>query len=397
MTERKATLMIRYKTAEGWKRSPAARGANGRIKPGSALIEGKPVKVEQYYYEVRSYENREVRYENAGKNVSEAETLRQRIEHQSTAKAIAESAGLKVETQETRKTLRGTAEEYIQDALGRQATEAAEQARVVRDEFLKSVSKTYMDEVTRTDILKYHESLRKKGRSDRTISNKHARLASWLRFAGYDKSQIPPQPKYEKQLPTIYSQDQISSILGAADCRMYIVISLALKCGLRDQEIQHLEWSSIDFAKKVLLVRGNPKWGFKVKDSEQRSVPIPADPLSELARWKKMYPTASLVVGTDKDRPSTKLLRELKELVRREKLGCGHCVGCKAGESIDTGCKEWTLHKFRRTYATRLLRSGLDLSTVQKLMGHSDLASTMRYLSPAESDGLQDFINGVNW
>ena len=97
------------------------------------------------------------------------------------------------------------------------------------------------------------------------------------------------------------------------------------------------------------------------------------------------------------DRPSTKLLRELKELVRREKLGCGHCEGCKTGESTDTGCKEWTLHKFRRTYATRLLRSGLDLSTVQKLMGHSDLASTMRYLSPAESDGLQDFINGVKW
>jgi len=389
--------MIRYKTAEGWKRGPVVRSANGRIKPEFALIEGKPVKVERYYYEVRYYENRQVQYENAGKNAPEAETLRRRIENQTTAKAIAESAGLKVETQDTRKTLRGTAEEYIQDALGRRATEAAEQARVVRDEFLKSVSKTYMDEVTRTDILKYHESLRKKGRSDRTISNKHARLASWLRFAGYDKSQIPPQPKYEKQLPTIYSQDQISSILGAADCRMYIVISLALKCGFRDQEIQHLEWSSIDFAKKVLLVRGNPKWGFKVRDSEQRSVPIPADLLNELTRWKKMHATASLVVGTDKDRPSTKLLRELKELVRREKLGCGHCKGCKAGESTDTGCKEWTLHKFRRTYATRLLRSGLDLSTVQKLMGHSDLASTMRYLSPAESDGLQDFINGVKW
>ena len=78
-------------------------------------------------------------------------------------------------------------------------------------------------------------------------------------------------------------------------------------------------------------------------------------------------------------------------------MGCGRCEGCKAGESIDTGCKEWTLHKFRRTYATRLLRSGLDLSTVQKLMGHSDLASTMRYLRPAESGGLQDFINGVKW
>ena len=316
MTERKATLMIRFKTAEGWKRSPAVRSANGRIKPGSALIEGKPVKVDRYYYEVRYYENRQVQYENAGKNVSEAETLRQRIENQSTAKAIAGSAGLKVEAQDTRKTLRGTADEYFQDALGRRATEAAAQARNVTVEFIKLIRKTYVDEVTRNDVLRFHEALRKRGCSDRTVSNKHARLASWLTFAGFDKKQLPPQPKYEKQMPTVYSPDQVSSILGAADCRMYIVISLALKCGLRDQEIQHVEWSSIDFEKKVLLVCGNERWGFMVKDSEQRSVPIPADLLSELTRWKKMHPNTSLVVGTEKDRPDTKLLRELKELVR---------------------------------------------------------------------------------
>ncbi|MGA9062504.1 MAG: hypothetical protein WB341_12645, partial [Terracidiphilus sp.] len=140
--------MIRFKTAEGWKRSPAVRSANGRIKPGSALIEGKPVKVDRYYYEVRYYENRQVQYENAGKNVSEAETLRQRIENQSTAKAIAGSAGLKVEAQDTRKTLRGTADEYFQDALGRRATEAAAQARNVTVEFIKLIRKTYVDEVT---------------------------------------------------------------------------------------------------------------------------------------------------------------------------------------------------------------------------------------------------------
>ena len=389
--------MIRYKTTEGWKRCPTVRGANGRIRPGFALIDGEAVKVDRYYYEVRYYEDRQVHYENAGKNVSEAETLRQRIEHQSTAKAVAESAGLKVETQDTRKTLKGTADEYIQDALGRQATEAAAQARNVTAEFIKLTRKTYVDEVSRGDVLRFHEALRKRGCSDRTISNKHARLASWLTFAGFDKKQLPPQPKYELELPTVYTPDQISSILGTADPYMHLVILLTLKCGLRDQEIQHLDWSSISFTDKVLLVQGNARWGFKVKDSEQRSVPIPSDLLKELTRWKKMHPTASLVVGTDKDRPNTKLLRELKELVRREKLGCGRCKGCKAGKSVDTGCKEWTLHKFRRTYATRILQAGSDIKTVQALMGHADLASTMRYLRPDESEGLQDLINRVKW
>jgi hypothetical protein len=45
------------------------------------------------------------------------------------------------------------------------------------------------------------------------------------------------------------------------------------------------------------------------------------------------------------------------------------------------------LHKFRHTYATRLLEQGADIVTVQKLMGHSDLKTTEKYLNP--EDGLK--------
>ena len=43
-----------------------------------------------------------------------------------------------------------------------------------------------------------------------------------------------------------------------------------------------------------------------------------------------------------------------------------------------------TLHKFRHTYATRLLGSGSDIVTVQKLLGHSDIDTTRQYLNPDE-------------
>ena len=43
-----------------------------------------------------------------------------------------------------------------------------------------------------------------------------------------------------------------------------------------------------------------------------------------------------------------------------------------------------TLHKFRHTYATRLLESGCDIVTVQRLMGHSDLDTTRQYLDPPD-------------
>ena len=44
------------------------------------------------------------------------------------------------------------------------------------------------------------------------------------------------------------------------------------------------------------------------------------------------------------------------------------------------GVDHATLHKFRHTYATRLLESGGDIVTVQYLLGHSDLETTRQYL-----------------
>jgi site-specific recombinase XerD len=53
-------------------------------------------------------------------------------------------------------------------------------------------------------------------------------------------------------------------------------------------------------------------------------------------------------------------------------------VAQRAGIAI-----EFDLKTFRSTYATRMLRSGLDVRTVQHWMGHKSLETTMRYLVPA--------------
>jgi len=188
MTTRKATLMIRFKAANGWRRAQAARSANGRIKPGHALIDGEAVKVADYQYQIRHYRDRDVKYEPAGTEANEAETLRRRIELQESVKAQAVKAGVKVELDRTRKTLAATASAYIKDAEDRRANEAAAQARSVTTEFIGAIGKTYVDEVTRNDVLRFHAALRKRGCGDRTLSNKHARLKSWLRFSGIDQS-----------------------------------------------------------------------------------------------------------------------------------------------------------------------------------------------------------------
>ena len=396
--ERSVIVTLRVKVDGKWRRLPAAYGGNGRIRPGYAQVGDEQVEFADPAYELRLYEDRQAKYIAIKSGATDADAERKKLEKspsKTAAKIAAESAGGTFVDKEDRQTLARTAAAYIRDAQQRGAMEAADQARLVNEEFRKLLNrKTYVDEITRDDIFRFHTALRKRGCSDRTVANKHQRLTSWLRFAGIDKTILPPVPKYEETLPTIYTSDEISTLLAEAAPYMKMAILLALKCGLRDQELMHLEFSDLNLAEKTLRVQGKPRWNFRVKTHEQRYVPIPNDVLDELKAWKEKRTGKSLILGTKNGNPNTKLLFALKTLARRAKMNCGSCEGCK---SKRRECESFTLHKFRRSYITTLLRNGIDLRTVQAYAGHKDIASTMRYLRPASAKEAQGKLNAVVW
>jgi integrase len=285
---------------------------------------------------------------------------------------------------------------YIKDCESRQAFEAKEQARLVLDEFLAlplSRSIFNVRSITREHIYAFHKALRDRGMSPRTIANKDARLRSWLKFCKADLSFLPPKPKFEETLPTIYSPSEVKSILEAADPYMGIAIRLGLMLGLREQEIMYAEWDDIDWHQSVYRVQGKPRLGFAVKDSAQRLIPIPTELLTRLKEWQETRKGTTLIVGNDQDKPEGHLLRKLKQLARGAELNCGKCDGClrKTPE-----CEQWFLHKFRATFCTRMLRQ-TDAKTVQALAGHSDLNTTLAYLVPASGKELQAHANAINW
>jgi integrase len=388
------TLMRRCRTEDGWKFYPAAIGKNGRIRPEYVVIDGQQVHFPAGHYALRFYEGRKLRYENVGDSAVAALNAKIAKEKLLNAKTAAKDAGVTLVEVPGRKYLRRMATLYIQDRKNAGALEAALQAENVTDEFIACCGKTFVDEVTKDDVVAYHRWLRKQGRTDRTVANKHQRLRSFFRFAGIDVAIMPQKPKYEKTLPTVYTAEEITALLAAADDYMRLVIELGYKCGLREQEMMYLEWPDIHWEEKTLRVQGKPGWQFKVKDSEQRDVPVPDDLWALLKAWREKHPRTRLVLGTgaDKKRPNGHMLRQLKQLAKSAGLTCGVCAGCKAK---DKECAAFTLHKLRRTYATTLLRNGVDLRTVQMFMGHSDLASTLRYIRPAGSRETQAAINGI--
>ena len=99
--------------------------------------------------------------------------------------------------------------------------------------------------------------------------------------------------------------------------------------------------------------------------------------MPKLKKWLKDNPDRRLLFGTESDKPNEHLLRTLKRTAHRAKLNCGRCTGCKKfGRNADSGCELFTLHKFRRSFATGMLKAtNGDLPSVMQRGGWSDMAT----------------------
>jgi integrase len=395
VANRKVVLVRYCKTPKGWRRYPAAIGGNGRVRPNYVLVGGKLREFRQGHYEIRTYEGSKAIHRNVGNHPADALAARDREIKLLIARDSAQAAGAKIVEPEGRINLRRAAVRFVQAAHDRGSAKAAGDYKRASEEFLLDCTKTFADQITADDVLAHHRSLRKRGCADRTVHNRHVRVVAFLRYAGVPNSSLPKSaPKYEKTTPEIYSEEEIQKLFSSLRSLYHIVVfETLLKLGLREQEAQFLTWTDISLSTKSLTLHSKPEYDFKIKDKEERSLPIPDDLFERLKQLWAERPKSKLVLGTRNDRPNTKLLRLLKRLTTASGLACGVCTSCKArGE-----CERWFLHKFRATYCTMLLRSGLDLRTIQQLMGHSDLASTMRYLRPQENIQTRARINAIAW
>lgn len=55
-------------------------------------------------------------------------------------------------------------------------------------------------------------------------------------------------------------------------------------------------------------------------------------------------------------------------------------------------CRKWTLHKFRHSFATSQVQDGLDIRTLQVLLGHKNIATTEKYLKSLRMEKLRTHV-----
>ena len=395
MANRKVVLLRYCKTEKGWRRHPVATGKNGRIRPNFVLVAGFAREYPEGHYEIRSYQGSRPIYRNVGNNAADALNERDKEMQLLIARDAATAGGAVLVEEAGRVSLYKHATRFVQGARDRGAAVIAGSYQLAISDFLLITSRVYADQVTAEDIAKHQLALKVAGKSARTVHNRHMLVKAFLKDAGVAAKVLAKgAPKYDKTLPEIYEADELRIFFDSlTDPYHLLIFNLLMKTGLREQEAMYLEWEDISHSTMTLTIHSKPSLGFRIKDKEERAVPITLDLLDALKAYRVGKPTAQFVLGNDKDRPHSKLLRLLKSLVKDAGLNCSRCEGCKSrGE-----CQKWFLHKFRATYCTQLLRSGLDLRTVQAMMGHSDIASTMRYLRPQEDAHTQSKINSINW
>lgn len=134
------------------------------------------------------------------------------------------------------------------------------------------------------------------------------------------------------------------------------LVLLALNTGLRRGELFGLDWSNVQLSEKRLTVVAAT-----AKDGEDRHIPLNSEAVGVLTRWKSRGDGAGLVFPGDEGARLTNINRSWAKLLSKAKLG------------------NFRFHDCRHHFASQLVMAGVDLNTVRELLGHADIAMTLRY------------------
>lgn len=173
-----------------------------------------------------------------------------------------------------------------------------------------------------------------------------------------------PQARRPQRLPEILSREEIERLLAAAsDPKHRTLLMLTYSAGLRVSEAAHLKVRDIDSGRMSVRVEQG-------KGNKDRYTVLSARMLKELRTyWRAYRPEVWLFTGRDRTRPM-----HVKTIQR-----IFHSAKERAGIVKNGG-----IHALRHAFATHLLEAGTDLHTIQRLLGHGHLSTTMRYFHLAQ-------------
>lgn len=214
-----------------------------------------------------------------------------------------------------------------------------------------------------------------KGRAKSTIQRNAAALSSFARFLVYDGEnermpRLDHMPKKDEPLPQVLSEEEIQRIINACEdgtaigMRDRAMIELAYGAGLRVSELCSLKLRDLDGTSGFLYALG--------KGGKERSVPY----VGEVRRVVEEYITNHRQ-DLNKENQQWLFLSKNGKQLRRESFW--HILRKRGKQASGISYRRLHPHILRHSFATHLLRNGMDQRTLQEILGHSSIITTEKY------------------
>ncbi|HEX3034616.1 MAG TPA: site-specific integrase [Thermodesulfobacteriota bacterium] len=192
----------------------------------------------------------------------------------------------------------------------------------------------------------------------------------WKKFFGENPVSESGLLKVNNLQERILSPEEENRLIMNSSPHLVPILITALNTGMRKGEIISLRWEDIDFENNLITVRQEVS-----KSKKLRRIPINSTLRKVLLEQKLKTGWNDYVFLNPEGSPYQR-----SDSLKR----------CFEGACRRANIKGFRFHDLRHTFATRLIKAGVSIVVVSKILGHADLKTTMRYVHP--EDSLKDAV-----
>ena len=214
--------------------------------------------------------------------------------------------------------------------------------------------------------------------------------------------------KKPKRLPTVLSREEVRKVIGCMSGTYQVMAKLLYGSGLRLMECVRLRVKDVDFAQHQIVVRDGKGEQDRITMLPDSLIALLQEHLQRVKQLHKQdlaqgqgavylpyaldrkYPNASREWGWQYVFPSDRLSQDPRTgKTRRHHMDESNLQrAVREAARLAAIAKRVSCHTFRHSFATHFLQSGYDIRTVQELLGHKDVKTTMIYTHVLNRGGL---------